>query len=590
MLHVDIDEADVAVLSQNLTRLRELFADVNKLLLQISSKTRAASRSIKPVLAEFNTLTAKKYSVEEGLNLLKGVSQYASRAADLQKTLSAPVEKTSVPKYVDSLRQSTQLVGEMRRDIRDFDTVVIGFANVVDKAEMALVAHLTKLIQGEIGAVRQGDAAAILAYFAQKGQLRMVNDTLQRAFSRHLADKLASAETKAAMRQKANVPYEKGSLGLSAYVEDFVGHVEALLGVCRDLQVDDSVLQKTVSLYSAERLMPVVGGYTKFFEQHGLASNDIAALDVLENLRVLDVRLQATGASIQGAKSEYLRLLAQLRGLLKEWVRYVEQRVFSVERLNEISVPEVVVEVVSRIRRIAEFESLLLLLDGARPGLWLDTLPPPQFVSVFTSVVPGAETGLTALLVLLYLSDLMDALMVDLEIRIKEQEPQGRKLAQGYTLLKNLVMVETIVNRLEGLYERMGAAGMERLQRLKDRFLKLFLEDWNRASYIIVLDMTQITATHALHNNVLSNKEREQIKELFRSFNELFEEALRQYEKFNIQEKALRQYLGNEIKKLIVHAYNKLYDRFGQGEWTKNRTKYVKWDKVQFERLLNERL
>ena len=102
--------------------------------------------------------------------------------------------------------------------------------------------------------------------------------------------------------------------------------------------------------------------------------------------------------------------------------------------------------------------------------------------------------------------------------------------------------------------------------------------------------MTQITTTNALHGGQNSAKEKEQIKDLFRNFNDSFEEALRQYEKFNIQEKELRFYLSSEIKRLIINAYNKLYDKYGNGEFTKNRAKYIKYDKMQFERLLNERL
>lgn len=210
-------------------------------------------------------------------------------------------------------------------------------------------------------------------------------------------------------------------------------------------------------------------------------------------------------------------------------------------------------------------------------------------------MIPGAEgdaTNRKAFLISSYILDLIDELMVNIEIRLKEQSGDNglRKLTQGFLLVKNIVMIETIVNRLEGLYKKLGVVGQERLQRLKNRFLKLFLDDWNYASYIIIRDMTQITTTNAQHGGQNSNKEREQVKELFKNFNELFEEALKNYEKFNIQEKDLRNYLSSEIKKLIINAYNKLYDKYGSGDFTKNKAKYVKYDKVLFERLLNEKL
>ena len=88
----------------------------------------------------------------------------------------------------------------------------------------------------------------------------------------------------------------------------------------------------------------------------------------------------------------------------------------------------------------------------------------------------------------------------------------------------------------------------------------------------------------------LSNKEREQVKELFKKFNDSFEEALTNYRALDFGDSNLKSFLGNEVKKMILNAYFKLYDKYGNSDFTKNRLKYVRWDKLQFERLLNEKL
>ncbi|KAM9887891.1 hypothetical protein OXX79_013298, partial [Metschnikowia pulcherrima] len=66
-LEVDVDEADVAVLSQHLSRSKELFSSISNSLQVISSKTSTASRSIRPVFAEIDALNTKKSSIEDGL-------------------------------------------------------------------------------------------------------------------------------------------------------------------------------------------------------------------------------------------------------------------------------------------------------------------------------------------------------------------------------------------------------------------------------------------------------------------------------------------------------------------------------------------
>lgn len=604
-MNVDVDEADVAVLTQNLAKSKDLFNDITKRLHSISTKTSLASTSIKPVLTEFNTLTSKKRSVEEGLLLLKGVSSYASRAAESQRLLTSPIETVGTTRYLQCLLDSSDLVREMKREIHHFDNVVVTFANVVDKAELNVVTHFTKLVSsvglGGANVPKHADIKTVLTYFASKGNLRMAHEAMEKAFARQLTQKMAPFEDNCVFQKRAaNMPYERGSNGVASYVEELKNAVSTLQGVATELLVSDTpVTRNTVAQYMDDRVAKILSLYCTFLELSGVTGQDLVILDVLDNIADLDNHIGKVANCNLGvclvANKEYHRLLNTAQGLLAEWVKYVDSRVHAMDKLTDGNIPEVVVEVLSKIRRVTEYDSLALLLQDMKLGSWLDVKPPLQFISVYTSVIPGAEGDAPdrqAFLVSSYILDLLDELMIDLEIRLKDQSGDNglRKLTQGFMLVRNVVMIETIINRLEGLYTKLGVIGQERLQRLKNRFLKLFLDDWNYASYIIIRDMTQITTINAQHGGQNSNKEREQVKELFKNFNELFEEALKNYEKFNIQERDLRAYLSSEIKKLIINAYNKLYDKYGSGEFTKNRGKYIKYDKAQFERILNERL
>lgn len=603
MFSVDVDEADVAVLSQNLAKSKDLFRDITNSLHNISSKTLTASRSIRPVLAEFNTLTGKKNSVEEGLQLLQDVSGYSSRAAEAQKILNGPIENAGTQKYLYTLEVSTQLLKDMKKHIREFDGVVVSFGNAVELAEMAVISHFSKMVANvdiQNGTVpRFSDAVIVLGYFAKQGNLRAGHEAMEKAFSRQLTQQLAPLEASCSLKKRqSNIPYERNSLALYPYTDELMRCVESIKSVCDQLGVLGSpVFRNTIAGYLDTRLMPIVAGYNSAIELSGLANQDIAMLDILDSLTILEAKLGPYRCGFDVAPNvqrEYMRLVSKAQDLLTVWVKYIDQRVSLMDRFNEHSIPEVIVEVISKVRKVAEFQSLLALFHDQKLGSWLAVKPPLRFISVYTSVVAGAEATAAdpqAFLVSSYFLDLIDELMVNIEINLKDQAGDNmRKLTQGFMLVKNVVMIETIINRLEKLYQKLGLIGMERLQRLKNRFLKLFLDDWNYASYIIIRDMTQITTTNAMHGGQNSAKEKEQIKDLFKNFNDSFEEALRHYQKFNIQEKDLRIYLSSEIKKLIINAYNKLYDKYGGGEFTKNRSKYIRYDKLLFERLLNEKL
>lgn len=603
MFSVDVDEADVAVLTQNLTRLTELFTDINKSLRTISSKTLTASRSIKPGLAEFNTLTQKKQSVQDALSLLLEVSIYSSRAAPLQKTLSSPIREVGVNKFISSLGEASKLVKEMKSNIKDFDGVVVGFANTVDKAELAVVGHfgavLTSVDLDSVTPAVKSEVAAIMNYFAKTNQIESAHNTMERSFGRMLETRLAKLEKASTLEKRApNAPHEKGQMPFTKYCESFGIISQQLAHLCEQFNIQDlHIFDRVLLTYLDQHFLAVLSGFANFLRTNSssLITYDVVILEILDALLALFVVFSSLGFDISMAPTadrEYTRFVDQALRLLVEWVRLVENRVNLTEKCTDHTIPEIVVEVLSKLRRIAESGAVTQLISGCKPGSWLEVDPPLRFISVYTSVIAGSaptEGDQSAFLVSSYLSDIVDELMVNIEMRLRDQG-ELRKSTQGFMLVKNLVMVETIINRLEPLYQKLGSNGLERLLRLKNRFLKLFLDDWNYASYIIIRDMTQITTTNAMHGGLNSTKEKDQIKDLFKNFNESFEEALRQYEKFNIQEKVLRQYLSNEIKKLILNAYNKLYDKFGNSDFTKNRAKYVKYDKATFERVLNERL
>lgn len=602
-MQVDVDEADVAVLTQNLARSKDAFHNITRLLRTISQKTHSGSTSIRPILAQFNALTAKKASVDEGLALLHDVSGYLARAADAQRVLSGPIEAAGIQRYVECLESLAQLLRDMKRDIRDFEGVVIGFANTVDRAEMNVVKHLSEMLgavdlaSGEVP--RAADIGAELAYFARQGRVRNAHAAAEKALYAQMCKHMAPHEAACTVSRHGGGPYEKGTLGVGAYAARLLQLAAAAAGVCEQLQLGAAPpLSHALCGYLNNRLTPILAAYNTAVAAQGVVPLDMPLLELLDALRLMDTQLaplRSDFARCPSVQKEYARLTERARTLLVEWVKYVDARVAAVERFNELSIPEVIVEVVSKVRRVCEFESLAALTDGRKLGSWLDTQPPLRFMAVYTSVIPGAEASAgdrAAFLTSSFVLDLIDELMVNIEIYLREQAGESgmRKLAQGFLLVKNVVMIETIVNRLAPMHRTLGAVGLERLLRLKNRFLKLFLDDWNYASYIIIRDMTQITTTNAMNGGQMSTREKDQTKELFKNFNESFDEALKQYEKFNVQEKDLRVYLSGEIKKLIINAYNKLYDKYGSGDFTKNRSKYIKYDKLQFERLLTERL
>ncbi|CAK7894552.1 exocyst complex component Exo70p [[Candida] anglica] len=640
----DIDEADVAVLTQNLTKSKELFNSISKSLNKISTKADTASRKIKPVLRQVNKLNDSKSEIENGLELVAEVQQYASKAATNEQILNGTIDNVGIKKYLTVLIQSKLLLKEMKSKVGQFKGILINFQNSIEKSEFGLTTYFQKLIKREstpldlrkynfeesgglpqISQSKIKDYSAILDYFhGVNSEDRSLDRMYMMERSRYLFDTIASLDSITAPKLKTNnkIPYERGTNGIGEYSKTLMDLcvIEAqqveeinrrLVGPKLDInEYLFSILANTINdKYGGDQLMRIV----KHVENN-TTTDGLLALETIINVKQVEKCLYKLIAST-GIHSNFKKFLDNFmvlkklcQSIFKELLRFIEQKIVALDKLpNDNGVSEVTVELMSRIRKISDFrESCLEVIEGMKIGSWMMQTPKPRSISVFSSVLPANEMQNehdSKYLLSSYFSDCIDSIMINLEIISKQGDLKlQKKSIQGYFLITNLTLIEQIINRSSELFKSLGSTGMERLNKLKKRFLVLFLDDWNYASYIIIRDMTSITATAAIAHNSNSNntnshgnappsgKEKEQIKELFKTFNESFEDAINNYKNFNITDQNLRAYLANEIKKLIMNTYFKLYDKYGTSDFTKNKSKYVKYDKKSFEDLLNSTL
>lgn len=598
-MSVDIDEADVAVLNQNLVKSKELFGSISQSLTKISKNSSNASTRIKPVLRDVNELTTEKQQIEIGIDKLEEVSEYAERTSGYETILNNSIDIIGVKKYIDTLNRLKILLEEMKVNIKKFYGILINFENLIDKLELNLVGHFKKLLNNN----KFNEVLIITKYFGNRNTT--INRTLVDSRAMKLQDKMREVASKSnfslmKIPQNQNIktlpPYEKGSNGINPYCHEFM----SLIGK------EHEILMKLSNENLMERILtPSMNDFAELLEKNFnsnlsdklLVVNDLLVLEIIENLDKFSAQVN-TFSSI-GAYPKFdevwKKLCQKYFQMFKELFKYIEGRILTIEKMNELNSTEVVVELITKLRKLSDYKAgANRLVQDTNLGDWLNIKPTLKFITVYTSVIPNNNNNddddddniLSSLF-----SDLIDCIMINIEIQLKS-DINLKKSTQGFYLVKNIILIETIINRSHNLFEILGQTGIERLNKLKNRFLKLFLDDWNYASYIIIRDMTQLTTLSAANNksNELSNKEKDTIKELFKNFNESFDDALTNFQKFNITDVNLKTYLISEIKKLIINAYFKLYDKYGTSNFTKNKSKYVKFNKFEFENILNERL
>lgn len=606
LYEIDVDEADIDVLEKNLLKSKELFESIDKSLFKIANKSQKASTTIKPVLSQVNKLTKSKEDVEKGLALLEDVSASAEKINNFENILNNPVDTIGIVRYMNTLNQSKTLFKTVKPKFKQFTGILYNFEQLNDRSERKIQEYFQSLIRqdGNKLVEKKEDIKMIFKYFQEQENDEYVNRLYLRARSGKLLTVLKPYEqsTVAAAREN-NRPYEKGSNGITQYTDIMINEIGQEVNLLRSCNLPvtfiGTIIEEQIFKYNE-----IIMKYNQVFSSPSLIiDNIVLILEILDNLNKFKYNLHKNGINNEEFNKTMGLFVQQNSVIFEEFILSVSKRFNNLPKFTENSTQEVIVEIMSKLRKLSEFKAgLLQLIKNHQLGDWVKSA---QFAKVFSSVIinTNVDTSTPDFLLSSFYSDVIDDIMVSIELGLKMDQTM-KKSTQGFILVKNLFMLESIVNRSQDLFSSLGPLGMERIGKLKNRFLKLFLEDWNHASFIIIRDMTNIVSQLAIAGSSsgttsgtgggpvsnLSNKEREQVKELFKNFNESFEQALATYSRYNFGDVGLKRYLGNEVKKLVMNAYFKLYDKYGTSDFTKNKSKYVKYDKIEFEKLLNERL
>ncbi|KAG5417990.1 EXO70 [Candida metapsilosis] len=610
---VDVDEADVAVLNQNLIKSKALFENINQSLTKISKKSQTAHATIKPVIGQVNKLTTAKKEVEAGLDFLSEVSQSVSQINNFENALNNSIEVLGLMKYVNTLNQSQELYNRIKPRFKQFKGILYNFQNVIERSELKVQNYVDSVLNLDTDKMmeKKHEVKVIFEYFNQQGKEQHVVNKFVDKRGAKIVQYLKSAEMQL-QPTKIEGPFEKGLRGYNQFTDAVDNVLKDEVAVLKQCSLPPNLIG-LIAEYAIREYNQVMQSLATRLSTNLSTDNSLTLLEIIDNLLRMDYQLSHRYVVKSASFGKILDQFVSIgSSIFPHCIRSIESQVQSLTQFNQVTTVQVSTSSINLARRMCEFKQpLLRLIQTRKPGDWLSE-PPLQYITVFNSIITNTtfDDKSSEFLLSSYFADILDCVMINIEIGLKN--PHGehtiKKSSQGFILLRNLYFAEQIINRSQELFRILGSNGQERINKLKNRFLKLFLEDWSYASYIIIERMTLI-ATQAgggggggsINPNTsigtgggqatnLSNKEKEQVKELFKKFNDSFEEALANYCALDFGDASLRSFLGTEVKKMILNAYFKLYDKYGNSDFTKNRVKYVKWDKLQFERLLNEKL
>lgn len=596
-IEIDPDEADVLVLTQGLERSSQLTFAIKRSLKSIAATSGQSSELFTPILSRNNVLTTLQRNIDSTLNAVSSVKDLANEASRYEIILLKGVAEAGLKKYTSAISRLHDMLIAMEsgktleRDRNaEFQGIVSHLREVITSGENELRIYFVSILRTikpfdpQINMNKKipfpyyhdqqlQELSWVLNYYQSAWE---DSTLLENAFIQersHLNTKsMAYLEpfTKQIVSNK-KVPYEKGSSGINSYTAALLGFIANEKSLVDDLFAKYPELSPRI--YSAI-LTPLLSSFSKILNsclqstQEDFDNMGLFAFEIVENINNIKRALKGKGLPRYSFFEDSIGEANKVTQLLfSKTIQRISDKCQQISALpTDNGVAEASVDTMSRLRRYSEFRTgFLSAMESVSREAWL----PHNYKEKEYTYSPNI-TNLkdSAALLSCFISDCIDTLAIGLERRAQNilspsiepdvANPNSTRNKQkqrvGFYLLSNLILVEEIVVKSD-LSLMLGEEGKGRLEKLKKRYVSYVVYDWRMLT-------SNLMDSIVIDNSGKKSKDKEQIKEKFRKFNEGFETLVNNTKPYKLSEPAIKSSLKSEITALVLPMYQRFYTRY----------------------------
>ncbi|SCV04200.1 LAMI_0H14202g1_1 [Lachancea mirantina] len=616
MVEVDVDEADVLVLRQKLKNFSELSNQIEVSLTSIGRTTAQCSALFTPIINSSALLATLQRNIESSIESVSSIKDVANEASKHEIVLSQGLEQVGLKAYIKAIYKLEDITEDMESQQKghaesvDFEGVKNHLRELIRDSENSLHSYFTGILnkiepfdpqicmnKKQAFPYYEDDdilkLAALVDYFEASGR-GSISDVVIGGRNQLIVKSLAFLEPFAKqITTKENIPYTKGSSGLIGYSDALVGFIANEYAFTEEIYAKQP---KSQPIVFSKIIQPVLMNFIKIVNINlSLVKKSLSHVglfcfelkDCVDNvLRILRGK-PLNGFEPLVSAGQEIKLV--LQSLFKELVQYIDGKAESLSQLpSDNGVTESTVDAMSRLRKFSEYKTgCLSAIEGMPRASWL-----PSDFQEKAYTFQGLVTDDPRALISCFFSDCIDCLIISLERRAQRilmphQEPEignpqssrnTHKQRIGFFLITNITLVEQIVSRSE-LSSVLSEQGKARLEKLKDRYVAYFISDW-RSLTANLLDAVFVDST-----GKVSSKDKDQIKEKFKKFNDGFEELASNFKHFRITDPAMKKLLQKEITSLVMPLYERFYGRYK--DTFKNPRKHIKYTPNELMSVIN---
>ncbi|KAJ9208785.1 hypothetical protein DTO021D3_2 [Paecilomyces variotii] len=608
------ESAEVEVLYANLDKLNVLTKKIQGSLVRLETSGKVVKEAIGPIYSNTQSLQITNSNIDKVNEAIERLRQPLDAKNREEDIIRAGPESVGLSQYLSALKRVDKALKDLaatnlksnQKAITEFSLLLTtGSGKLQDMFRAALRDHVSPLeplhyltkdlpfptLPGETLA-QLGPVSAAISSAASQGTQRTPGDNpaisiyaeTRGPYITSTLQNLAIASVNTVKRRPSDGPYKQGTNGIGIYsnalegliaaeyeniIRVFTGEQQgrALQATCRNALAEYSKTLRELNQYIKANLM----------------TDCFLAFEIIEIVTAMSYRIDAKTGELKSLFIEALRPVRETaKSSLAELLEETKRKAAGIAVLppDGGSVP-LVNEVMSSLTTLTAYSGpLASILTSLGDGNWRST-------TSTTSTAPLDVSPDSSTLFSHFILDMIEALMMSLEARGRAFHKS--KATLGVFISNIFCIVDRSIRQNPELAQYMSSpASISRIDTFRKRGTSTYLDAWREASQqLLDVQYTSRTGGSARPTSggpvdstsivkSLSSKDKDTIKEKFKSFNAAFDELVARH-KALYMEREVRGALTREIQAVIEPLYARFWDRYH--EIDKGRGKYVKYDK-----------
>lgn len=623
------ESAEVEVLMANMDKLNSLSNKIQASMVRLEMVGRTVQEQIGPVHGNTQKLQTTNSNIDRILAAIARVREPLDMRSREDRIIRSAPQRVGLSEYMASLDRTREALREMQQTNLKSNQQAASdlkgllqygnkqledlFRNILGDGQQSVepLHYITKSVEfPRLQTARTVQLQSIHAYFTATGpsEISPINGRSTTATARFYAEvrgdyiavslqNLAAACIATARKTDPAAHYRRGQNAVGTYAAGMQGIYSAEYSSLVQIFSRDEV--GLVLSMTCQRSLQAFNHTMRDLNQHikeHVISDCFLAYEIVEVLSQCSEQLeQQTGTT--EIKEAIAHAMKPIRDTAKSSLGQILSDIRARSSASQLlQLPQdgaavgLTTDVMERMALLTEYlaplSSILISLgDGGWSNL---NLASSQSIPTLRSFEAGADGRL---LFAHYCLDIIETLLSSLQMRayatLKTKTLQGVFLANSVAIVERTVAGSDLDQYLDSEYQT-------KIEAWRKKASALYLDAWrDTSSFLLDVQYTNrgrppSTSTgqgidSAAVLKGLSSKDKDAIKEKFRSFNTSFDDNVQKHRTYKMEREVQTQ-LTNEVQRFLDPLYGRFWERYHDID--KGKGKYVKFDKAQFSATL----